>query len=193
MTEYGMLDNIRAHSLQVARLAVLLTRELVAAGGERGVSTAFAPGVATPGAHAPALDIDLVMAGALLHDIAKTPCLNGTCSHAKVGGEICFRHGFAEVAPIVMEHVILADYNRSLSATEIVYYADKRVRHDEIVTLAERQVYIEDRYGQGKPEIIHAIRLNFGKCYDMEKRIFSSLSLTPDVVADQVESSGFPF
>ncbi len=188
MTEYGMLDNIRAHSLQVARLAVLLARELVTAGGG-------GAGAPTPGAPAPVLDLDLVTAGALLHDIAKTPCLNGTCSHAEVGGEICFRHGFAEVAAIVMEHVILDDYTRPLSATEIVYYADKRVRHDEIVTLAERQAYIEDRYGQGKPEIINAIRLNFGKCYDMEKRIFSSLSraLTPDVVAAQVESSRFPF
>jgi uncharacterized protein len=182
MEEYGMLDNIRDHSLQVARVAVMLTRELVKA------SSPIAPG-----AGAPALDEDLVVAGALLHDIAKTPCLNGTCSHAELGGEICLRHDCGEVAVIVLEHVILADYNRPISATEVVYYADKRVRHAEIVSLAERQTYIEDRYGLGKQEIIDAIRLNFGQCYDVERRIFSDLPIAPEAVAQLVESSSFPF
>ncbi|MDA3835973.1 MAG: HD domain-containing protein [Spirochaetales bacterium] len=183
-----MLDNIRAHSLQVARVAVMLTHELLQV--EVDVVT---PGSTAPGACVPTLDVDLVTAGALLHDIAKTQCLNGACSHAEVGGAICSGLGFAEVAVIVMQHVILADYNRPVSEIDVVYYADKRVRHDEIVTLDERQVYIEDRYGQGVQEIIDAIRLNFGKCYDVEKRIFSSLPFAPDDVADQVELRCFPF
>ena len=173
MTEYGMLDNIKDHSLQVTRVAVMLGRALV----EKGVD----------------VDEYLVTAGALLHDIAKTGCLNGACNHAKVGGEICVEHGFPEVAVIVAEHVILADYHRSISVSEIVYYADKRVRHDEIVSLAERQVYIEERYGQGKSEIIEAIRVNFGKCYDIETRIFAGLDFVPGDVPELVCSSHFSF
>ncbi len=173
MADYEMLDNIKAHSLQVARLAVLLTRELEQAGFR--------------------LDSDLIMAGALLHDIAKTQCLNGACNHAKVGSEICLEHGFDAVAVIVAEHVIMADYDRPLSPVEIVYYADKRVRHDEIVSLNERQVYIEERYGQGKQDIIEAIRVNFAKCYDVEKRIFAKLPIHPDSVVERVGSSSFPF
>ena len=78
-------------------------------------------------------------------------------------------------------------------AIEIVYYADKRVRHAEIVSLDARQIYIEERYGQGKPEIIDAIRLNFGKCYDVEARIFSHLHSAPDAVSGQVGRGVFPF
>lgn len=168
MSEYGMLDNIRDHSLQVARVAVTLARQLAG-------------------------DEELITAGALLHDIAKTKCLNGACNHAQVGSEICLAHGYTEVAPIVAEHVILADYSRPVAATEIVYYADKRVRHDEIVSLDDRKVYIEERYGQGKAEIIEAIRLNFSKCYDVEKRIFAGLSLTPPALAQMVGDGGFSF
>ncbi len=168
MTEYGMLDNIRAHSLQVTRVAVTLSRLLCA-------------------------DENLVTAGALLHDVAKTKCLNGVCNHAKVGGEICIAHGYDDVAVIVAEHVILADYNRPIAASEIVYYADKRVRHDEIVSLDDRQIYIEERYGQGNAEIIEAIRLNFAKCYDVEKRIFESLDIKPSDVARHVGLAPFAF
>ena len=163
-----MLDNIRAHSLQVTRVAVVLARGL-------------------------GLDENFVTAGALLHDVAKTKCLNGACNHAEEGGLICMKHGFSEIAPIVHEHVILVNYHRPLSPLELVYYADKRVRHDEIVSLSERQVYIEERYGQGKQEIIEAIRLNFGKCYGMETRIFASLDLRPEAVASEVARSVFPF
>lgn len=173
MREYGMLDNIKAHSLQVARVAVVLGRAL----GQSGLQ----------------LREELLLAGALLHDIAKTKCLHGVCSHAEVGEEICLHHGFSEVAFIVAEHVILSDYHRPLSAIEIVYYADKRVRHDEIVSLADRQIYIEGRYSQGQPDIIEAIRLNFSKCYDMEKRIFASLDILPDAVAGEVARTVFPF
>lgn len=173
MTEYGMLDNIHAHSLQVTRVAVTLCRAQVEAGLE--------------------LDEGLVTAGALLHDVAKTKCLNGACNHAEVGGEICHSHGFSEIAVIVAEHVILADYHRPLSALELVYYADKRVRHDEIVSLDDRQVYIEERYGQGKQDIIDAIRLNFGKCYDVEKRIFKNLEMEPSDIAGQVVLTHFEF
>jgi putative nucleotidyltransferase with HDIG domain len=173
MTEYGMLDNIHAHSLQVTRVAVTLCRAQAEAGLD--------------------LDEGLITAGALLHDVAKTKCLNGVCNHAEVGGQICRTHGFSDIAVIVSEHVILTDYHRPISALELVYYADKRVRHDEIVSLDDRQIYIEERYGQGKQEIIDAIRLNFGKCYDVEKRIFKSLSLAPEDIAERVALSSFEF
>lgn len=169
-----MLDNIHAHSLQVTRVAVTLCRAQADAGLE--------------------INEGLVTAGALLHDVAKTKCLNGTCNHAEVGGQICRSHGFYDVAVIVSEHVILTEYHRCpVSALELVYYADKRVRHDEIVSLDDRQIYIEERYGQGKQKIIDAIRLNFGKCYDVEKCIFMNLEMEPEDIAGQVALSSFEF
>ena len=85
-----MLDNIRWHSLVVARLAVTLHAGLLA----------MQPGRVQA-------DMGLVMAGALLHDIAKTPCLAGNCHHAELGAEICLAEGFPEVAYIVGQHVRL--------------------------------------------------------------------------------------
>ena len=37
------------------------------------------------------------------------------------------------------------------TAREIIYYADKRVRHEEIVSLDDRLEYILEHYGLGDP------------------------------------------
>lgn len=165
-----MLANIRDHSIMVARVAVLLTDGLIGKGVK--------------------LDPALVMAGALLHDIAKTQCLDGRCRHAEKGREICLALGFPEVAAIVEEHVILHDFDAPLSAINLVYYADKRVKHDEIVSLAQRRLYIEERYGQGNLDYISRIRANFVKCAQVEERIFADLPFGPDDVDMLVRRAG---
>lgn len=55
-------------------------------------------------------DRALVIAGALLYDIAKTLPEQRRCDHARMGGEICREHGYAEIAAIVEEHVRLRDF-----------------------------------------------------------------------------------
>jgi len=87
MDEYGMLENIKAHSFVVARVAELLTRNLQACGLD--------------------LPLDAIIAGALLHDIGKTECLHNCNDHAQVGKEICLKHGFSDLAEMVGQHVIL--------------------------------------------------------------------------------------
>lgn len=169
MEQYAMLPNIRHHSLVVARLAEQLYQGL----------RLFAPGRAQA-------DRQLVITGALLHDIAKTPCLNTTCDHARAGGEICRRHGFAEIAAIVEEHVLLRQYDPeryrtgTFSARELVYYADKRVRHNVVVALDERLEYIIDHYGKNNPERRQLIRDNFQKCLSLEQHLFRWLPFAPE-------------
>lgn len=170
MEEYGMLANIKDHSMMVAKVAMLLGHGLVGAGR--------------------ALDLPLVLAGALLHDIAKTQCLDGRCPHAEKGRDICLELGFRRVADIVAQHVVLADFAAPINPINIVYYADKRVKHDQIVSLAERRTYIEGRYGQGNPVYIEMIRENFAKCAQVENRIFSPLPFVPSDVAAQVVRDG---
>ncbi len=175
MEQYHMLDNIRHHSLVVARVADQLVRDLETAGPPRG-----------------APDRRLVIAGALLHDIAKTPCLDASCEHAQVGAEICREHGFPEVAGIVAEHVILRDHDPDryaggrFTAGEIVYYADKRVRHTEVVSLEERLAYILDHYGRNDPRLHRLIRKNFQKCVELERHLFHTLGMTPRQLADRM-------
>ena len=168
MEQYGMLPNIRHHSLVVARLAEQLWAGLCAFAPER-----------------PRTDRTLVIAGALLHDIAKTPCLVNNGDHARIGGEICREHGFAEIAAIVEEHVILRNFEPDryqlgyFSAGEIVYYADKRVRHNVVVHLNQRLEYILDHYGKNNPVRHQLIRENFKKCLTLEHYLFQWLPYGP--------------
>ena len=173
---YGMLDNIRQHSFVVARVAETILQNL---------NLSFDKDILPP-------DRDLVLAGALLHDIAKTKCLDGSCRHAEEGEQICIDHGFPDVGTIVGEHVILKsftpeNYRRGyFGAREIVYYSDKRVTHTTIVSLEDRLKYIVDRYGDGSNYIEDRIRENFQQCLDLEKYLFSFLPFAPEDIASQV-------
>lgn len=173
MDDFAMLDNIRAHSFMVARAAVTLL-----AGLKRAEKTM-----------APLPAGDLVVAGALLHDIAKTQCLHGKCRHALIGREICYDLGFPEIGEIVLEHVILSDYaperyTRGIyNAKELVYYADKRVRHDLIVSLDSRLEYILGRYGDNDPQKETFIAANFAHCQEFERFLFSFLDFPPAELA----------
>lgn len=169
MDTYGMLNNIRHHSLVVARVADQLYQGLMA-----GPSEQVLP------------DYKLVISGALLHDIAKTLCLNNSCDHAEIGAEICQHHGYPEVAEIVAEHVLLKantkeKYRRgAFRAKDIVYYADKRVRHQRVVNLTDRLEYILLRYGTGNSFRHRMIRQNFKECESLEKYLFHFIPFSPE-------------
>jgi len=172
MEQYGMLANIREHSIIVARVTELLVRGLLAAGGK--------------------VSLEKAIAGALLHDIAKTACLNCNDNHAARGREICLKHGFEEIAEIVGEHVILSNGvpDDCCREVEIVYYADKRVNHDKVVGLEDRLTYIIDRYSQNNPQRTEAIRRNFEHTRQIEQRLFVKLPWQPEEVADLVNGAG---
>ncbi len=175
MEQYGMLDNIRRHSLVVAR-----------------VSAAIIKGLQDADRASPLPDLRLAISGSLLHDIAKTPCLGERCNHARIGAEICRQHGFDHLAPIVEEHVILRQHDPRryrqghFLTREIVYYADKRVRHHEIVGLEERLAYILEHYGRDDPHRHRLIRENFAQCVELEDQLFRFLDFSPAELGRQV-------
>ena len=127
------------------------------------------------------LSMDRIIAGALLHDIGKTACLDNDDDHAAKGVEICLAHNLNPIADIVGEHVILTNYSpeNDFAEKEIVYYADKRVNHDQVVSLEERLTYILERYGMNNVVRCQAIKRNYAHCQDLENRMFSSLSFEP--------------
>jgi len=182
MDEYAMLDNIRAHSITVARVAQVLLQELADSAKK---NPATLP------------KTNLVLAGALLHDIAKTPCLKNLCDHARHGRDICLELGYPEVAEVVREHVILTEFsltryrNGIFLAKELVYYADKRVRHDEIVSLEKRLEYILENYGNNDPNRYRLIKENFNKCKQLENFLFSKIKLTTSEIQRAVAASTF--
>lgn len=159
----------------VARVAEIITKGLMRAGHS--------------------LSLETVIAGALLHDIGKTACLDNDDDHAVKGSEICIRHNLHAIADIIAEHVILKEYSsgRDFAEKEIVYYADKRVNHDQVVSLEERLDYILKRYGLNNASRCRAIRKNYARCQELEKRMFSFLHFKPGEISDLLAAhpSGF--
>ncbi|MBW1781462.1 MAG: HD domain-containing protein [Deltaproteobacteria bacterium] len=162
MDTYRMLDNIRSHSVVVARVARLIAQGLREARIDISIETATA--------------------GALLHDIGKTASLQTGEDHSELGRQICIKNHLDEIAPIVAEHVRLKDYtlNGDYSEKEIVFYADKRVNHDHIVSLEERLAYILERYGRKQKELSQAIKANFSLCKQVQEKLFRKLTFTPE-------------
>lgn len=171
---YQMLPNIRRHSVVVANIAKIIVQGLIHAGLD--------------------LSEKIAVAAALLHDIGKTPCLETGEDHAAKGKAICHQHNLDMLADIVAEHVILRNYSPAAKLTEkeIVYYADKRVNHDSIVSLQERLEYIIFRYSRNNPAIEQAIRENYQRCRTIEERIFSLLPFTPVEIEQQVSRLSSP-
>ncbi len=161
MTAYGMLPNIREHSLVVREVAMHLGTSLVEAGF--------------------ALHLDLIEAGALLHDLGKTHCLGTSLNHAEWGAEIVNDAGYPEVAQVVREHIFLESNGsnpRAIREAEVVNYADKRVLHTRVVTLADRFVDLMERYGKNDAARLRIAGLK-EKAQHLEAKLFGPLSLQP--------------
>ena len=162
MNSYGMLENIKAHSFMVEQVARIIAEGLK----KNGVN----------------ISLKKVTAGALMHDIAKTMCLGSTEDHASRGREICIENNFMEIAEIVGEHIKLENYEpeNKVNEKEIIYYSDKRVNHNEVVTLEKRLEYLIKRYANNEKAFIGRIEANFRKCREVEKKIFSNLDFSPE-------------
>jgi putative nucleotidyltransferase with HDIG domain len=129
MNEHGMLPNIISHSLQVMNVSLAIAGRLD---------------------HHTSVDRELIIASALLHDITKTrSILTGESRHDLSGGRVLRDMGFPAIAEIVESHVVFVNFNEQgpLEEREIVYYADKRVMHDSIVSIDERVSDLVNRYG----------------------------------------------
>ncbi len=161
MAAHGMLPHIREHSFRVMEVARHLAEALAAA--------------AVP------LNLALIEAGALLHDLGKTPCLGTPENHAERGAAILTAAGYPEVAQIVREHVVLPsapEAPRPIREAEVVNYADKRVLHTQVVTLSVRFLDLTERYGR-TPQARERIAALAARTRVLEARLFAPLSLTP--------------
>ena len=170
MDKYQMLENIKAHSMMVARVACLIAKSLREAEVD--------------------ISVEMAIAAALMHDIGKTASLKSGQDHAEIGRQICLKNNLDEIAPIVAEHVRLRSYtlNGDYSEKEIVYYSDKRVNHDKIVNLDERLAYILGRYGRNNKDLSQAIKRNFDLCEQVQEKLFRKLKFNPESLSYMAEN-----
>ena len=160
MSQYGMLDHIIHHSIEVARIALFLSAEL----NKRGQR----------------IDLGLVEAASLLHDVTKTTCFKTKEDHAQTGSQLLKEMGYERVGEVVAEHVVLAKKRdpSSVSEEEVVNYADKRVQHDRIVSLEERFSDLMDRYRKSQKDFGQLEQLKKAT-FEVEAKIFSILEIDP--------------
>lgn len=159
-TRYAMFAHIERHSERVAEVAVALARRAVDIGATR---------------H-PEL-VGLALAAGLLHDIAKSYTVQYGGSHAQIGASwVIDSTGNHKVAQAVYHHVEwpwpLPD--DLLHPVFLVIYADKRARHDEIVTLDERYEDLLVRYGKSEQSRV-AIRRGWEHSKTIERVLSAQL------------------
>ena len=180
LNRYAILSNIREHSFIVARVAETLNKTLAT----------YLPNENLP-------DPDILIAGALLHDIAKSRCIKSGCDHVREGVRICLEHGYPEIAKIVGEHTRLTDVDEkrwqdgTFLAEELVFYADKRVLHTSIVDLDMRLPYILKRYGNNDPIRHQRINATFAVCRTLEKWICHHTGRSPSKLLQEVADEPF--
>jgi putative nucleotidyltransferase with HDIG domain len=165
MGQYGMLENIIHHCLEVAKVALFLSAELNKKGQK--------------------IDLQLVEAASLLHDLAKTECLETKEDHAQMGSQLLKGMGYERVGEVVARHVWLGEEGESstVSEEEIVNYADKRVMHDRVVSLEERFSDLKERYGRNQRAMDYLERMQ-KEIYGVENKIFFILRIDPHTLQD---------
>ena len=126
MKEHNLPKHIIAHSKSVCKVALDIANKLE----KKGIK----------------VDKDLVVAGALLHDVKRLDK-----DHVKSGFKLLESLGLKEVARVVkthgLKHFEEEDFTPKTTEEKIVFYADKRVINDKIVSLEERFKYLKEKYG----------------------------------------------
>jgi len=98
------------------------------------------------------LNLELVQAGALLHDLAK-----GKPEHAGVGTAILRSMDFPQVAAVVASHTDL-DFSGRIDESAIVYLADKLMSGERPVTIEQRFEVALRRFSDDPPALEAAQR-----------------------------------
>ncbi len=170
MRERQVVEHIIEHSLRVAEVATLLGRSLLVAGEW--------------------VDLPLIEAASLLHDIAKLDSLKARTDHALAGQELVTALGLPPaLGQAIRHHVRLPEDGAACPAEwEIVNYSDKRVNGTLIVTLRHRFDYIRGRYGH-TGEIIARINRLEERTRELERRLFARLPFSPEQLEDYLLES----
>lgn len=151
--QFGMFDNIKAHSRLVAHIATSIAEKAVKKGFD--------------------VDIPTVRASAMLHDIAKAYSIKFGGNHSQIGASWAFRlTGNPAVCMGILHHVYWPfDIDaKNFFLPLVVGYSDKRVKHDTLTTLKGRFSDLEVRYGKTE-QIRQRIRQTFRQAEKIEAGI----------------------
>lgn len=183
--EFRVPQHVRRHCRAVADFAVELGKKLIAAGEK--------------------VNIDLLRRAALVHDFVRVVDFKKFdpasfpdpankedirfwlelrkkytgLHHAEAGARILEERGFNDIATLVRKHRFLQIKEGFINWEEkLLYYADKRTKHDQVVPLRER---LDDGRRRNAPETqkaSEAEELNV-KVLELEEEILSKINKRP--------------
>lgn len=164
LDEFNVPEHIKKHSFAVNKIAVFLAEKLKRAGED--------------------VNIELVDAASLLHDIDKIKTIKDKYGHGDVAEEWLSERGHSRVGEVVRKHTLhhLTESRNNSWEDKIVQYADQRCNDDKIVSLKERHDYVITQYNSYFKEEYRK------KILDIEKEIFSRISIKPEELKDEIQN-----
>jgi len=183
-------QHVRAHCAQVAKVAMQVAEAFIEQGE--------------------IIDLNLLYTGALLHDATRVcdfktldkksfqePVTDKKWKrwedlrkthqgfhHADIAKKFFIEIGYPKTAEVIFTHksTIIVTEPERLNTLEkkIIYYADKRVKHDEVVSLKERFRDGKERYGKYNDDMETRLFEEVKKAtLLLEKELFAGLSIKP--------------
>ena len=153
----------QAHCEAVARYSLLLVKRLNMAGAQ--------------------LDTGLVVAAALLHDVARQ-----WPDHARVGAGLIRNRGYPKVAEVIADHMdleVLED--EPLKEAELLFLADKMVRGGSPVSLKERFALLLNHYAH-ESSACRAVKNRYGQALRVKRKVESILGCPVEALAPEALS-----
>lgn len=131
--------------------------------------------------------LELAVMAACLHDLVRLPeqwpylpaDIKTPLSHAEVN-YLLLRDRWPELAAVIREHSlmqILRPQAFSSFEAKLVYYADKRVNHDQLVSVSQRLQLGQERWTVAPDQDRSTDLLN--QLTALEQELFSGVTLTP--------------
>lgn len=163
LQQNGASAHLMTHVQQVAAIAYALAVWLRAAG----------------------MDVNPILAhrGGLLHDLAKASKHEAGTDHGQAAGALLRQKGEPALAEIADHHMLftLMDEARTPRTWEqkLVYYADKLVEKNELVTVDERLSGLQERYNIDSGILLSALT---PRIKALEAEICAPLDLTPGLL-----------
>ena len=130
-----------------------------------------------------ALDLPLIIAAGRLHDIAR-----GQPDHAWAGSRLIAEMGYPRVGAVVAKHMDIQSHGPSVDEADLIYFADKCVEEDRLVSLEERFEKSMSRYAD-RPGILKKIIRRFDEAKNIGKRIEALLGCPVDDMVRRCERS----
>lgn len=163
LKEYKVPSNIVAHTKVVTKIAVFLSEKLK----EKGIK----------------INKELVERSAMLHDLDKIITLKDLRQHGFLTKKILTEKGYPEVGKVIEFHGLLEHIGSW--EEKVLIYADRRVNHEDIVSVDERYDGLLERYSSSFPK--QEIESGREIVKSIEKEIFKNLDFKPEDLKNKLE------